>query len=331
MRWPKAWMYISHFSRLNRKPRIWHLIFLIPFKIFENLFDFKKGEIGITDLIRQFNAIALSTSNKFVGSNLPNIELLCVAAGKDLELLPFSINQAVTQSGNPILKITIITPFRDIESLEEILKSSRFPVPYEIINEDLVIRENLRNRLQFAFGQRYGWVLQQLLAVSYILESKFKGVLLIDADTILLRKMDWLAENSKQILMVSTEFHKPYYELLSKIIATPKTPPSTFVTHHMLFQPHVLQEIFSVNKLRGINDLVDAILKHADMKIQSPLCIEFELYAQGLLKLHPELVELRKFANKSWPRNSASLTKIDQIIATKDTPEWNSISLHDYL
>jgi hypothetical protein len=44
--------------------------------------------------------------------------------------------------------------------------------------------------------------------------------------------------------MSGTDFHKPYYELLAKILGVSKKPAFTFITHHMLFQPEFLREIF---------------------------------------------------------------------------------------
>lgn len=284
----------------------------------------------LPNFMRQFWAISLPSTQIQNSVENPKIEILCVAAGKDLNLLPLVLTQAVEMSANKVTKITVITRSIDITRCKETLEKSDIQTAWEVLDEEIQISSTLRAEIKENFGVRYGWVLQQFLAVEYILKSKSAGVLLVNADTILLREMIWMNEKKEQVLMASTEYHPPYYRLLAKLIGISKRSFHTHITHHMLFQPSVFREIFDYWKIGNIHDLAYWIFKNSEKNNPSPLCIEFELYAQGMRIIHPERVKLRKFANTTWKRNQKSLNEVIRIIQTGDSPKWNSISLHDY-
>ncbi len=330
MQFPKTWMYIKYFSRIDKKPHGWHFCLLAVLNIFESIIHRKSFRIAHMDLKRQFRALRYSNQNDLSNFELPPIELLSVVAGKDIELIPLVVQQAISTSGNEIVRVTIIVPRRDFESAKNVMSELDLTIEHTVINEEELLSLKIQDKLKSIFGARYGWVLQQFLADDYILRSNAAGVLLVNADTVMLRKMDWLTKDSRQILMTSTEYHPPYYLLLNKIMGVPTLPNNTFITHHMLFQPKVLREIFEHFKIFDLENLLNKIELHCDLNDPSPLCVEFEIYAQGIISIHPELVLYRKFANTTWPRTKENLKKVKYTIEKSSLLEWNSISLHDY-
>lgn len=323
-------MYIKFFSQRNRKTRFFHLFFLWPYLALESLFSRKPLKATLKNFIREFNAISLPTTPITKTTSLPSIEILCVVAGKDLEMLPIVISQAIKCSENEVSKVTVITRTSDFNKCFETIESLKLSINWEVLDENLQISETVRAKTKIVFGTRYGWVLQQFLAVNFMLSSKAEGILLVNADTILLRKMTWLNVEKVQPLMASTEYHAPYYELLSKLIGSPIHPRFTFITHHMLFQPTIFREIFVHWEISSLENLLERVLLNMNSDNQSPMCVEFELYAQGTLLLHPERVELKKFCNTTWKRTQTNLIKLNQVIENNKSASWNSISLHDY-
>jgi hypothetical protein len=250
-----------------------------------------------------------------------------VAAGKDLDLLPFSLMSAVNKSLNPIKKLTVIIPNAEKVRCEKILESTKFQHNVEILLEDNVIEESTRIKLKSKFKTRYGWVLQQLLAVQFVLTSESAGVLLLDADTILTRDVVWLESDDVQKILVSFDYHKPYYEVLSKIIECDLSPKNIFIAHHMLLQPKYLKEIFCLYNLKGIENLAILLIQNADENDISSLCVDFELYGQGMMKLHRDKLKLRKFSN--IPVERRRLKPLDDLY--KEYSSYSSISMHSYL
>jgi hypothetical protein len=259
--------------------------------------------------------------------DLPAIDLLIVAAGKDLQLLPFAISSAVAKSLNPIIKIVVVIPNAEQEECKKILTSHSLPQEVQILLEDDVINEIIRQKLKVKFKNRYGWVLQQLLALQYVLNSQSKAVLLLDADTILVREVAWLDSNNRQVMMVSFDYHKAYYQVLNKLIGSKVKPKEIFVAHHMLLQPGYLKEIFLKFQIIDIDTLCELLINYANEKDESSLCVDFELYGQGMMMIHREKLELRKFGNT--PVERSEFKTLEKLY--KDYENYNSVSLHSYL
>jgi hypothetical protein len=77
--------------------------------------------------------------------------------------------------------------------------------------------------------------------------------------------------------------------------------------------------------------LINQILEFADMTTTSPISVDFELYAQGMLRFFPELVQLTKFSNTSMKRIESNLSEIREIQLNNSRKEYLPYSLHDYL
>jgi hypothetical protein len=191
----------------------------------------------LSPFLRGFRALKLSDVLNVGLQGSPSIELLTVVEGKDLQMLGMVLEAAITNSTNPINKIVVITTTKDYEKCKKLLSGLTFESITEVKNEDDITPLDLRSSLRNKFGARYGWALQQVLAFDYIYNSQSAGALLVDTDTVITSKTQWLNEQGKQILMALMEYNPPYYEFLNKIASFSKKPKWTFVTHHMLFHP----------------------------------------------------------------------------------------------
>lgn len=123
-------------------------------------------------------------------SRLPKIDLLFVATRKDFSTLGFALVNAQKGSKNEIEKITIIVPSDDVVECKRLLKhlNTKDLAPVAVIDETVLIAAEVSQSLRDKFGARFGWILQQLLKVSNILKSEAAGVLVVDADTVLLKE-----------------------------------------------------------------------------------------------------------------------------------------------
>ena len=315
----------KQYRQVGFKPNLLELIkvllLTIPKK--SDLFDFSTHK----QIVREWQGNRHPDNLSNHSGDLPSIEILTVVAGKDLELLTFSITSAIERTLNPVSMATFIIPARDLDACKEIVEDLEIDVEIRIVIEDTLLNEDTRTKLRNRFGQRYGWVLQQLLADSFILKSNSAGVLLLNSDTILMRKAAWLESDGNQKLLVALEYHPPYYKLLNQLIGSREVPSTTHVTHHMLFQPNYFRAIFNNYGISNVESLADWLIANADPNADSPLCVEFELYAQAMLKMHPEKIQLRKFSNISVERSDISALKD----LYSEYSNFNSISMHSYL
>lgn len=315
--------YFEKFSKLSKKGSYFHIFLLLPRQLIKR----EKG--FLSEWIRFVQASRISTE-LLDGTNgeIPEIELLTVVSGKDIKTLKLSLLSAIENSYNCVKKVTVICPQKDLGLITDAMTDIDH-VKIEIVNEDALIANELRSTLRQKFGERYGWVLQQLLTVEHVLNSSSAGVLTINSDTILTRKQLWLNDSGNQILMRSHEWHAPYYNLLRKIGLKIERPKKSHITHHMLMQPKLFGLIIQKLGIKDLVDLVHFVIENADSKEVSAICVEFELYAFGLINFLQDSFEYRKFSNLGLSRNENELMSAPEDYS-KLFADYNSVSLHSY-
>lgn len=287
-----------------------------------------QGEIRRAELRRRLRALR-TPIEPLLDPNPTEIELLIVAAPKDFEVLPLSIASAIENAGHPVTSVTLIVPADGMSEPTSLIDVFRERCQVSVLCEDSVIDDQIRRVLKERFGDRYGWILQQLLTTAYVAGSSQKGVLVLDADTLLLKPRVLLSDG-RQILTPTLSHHLPYYEFLHVLSPIFDEETDTYVSHYMLFQPEVMREILDRAGDLDIAKLAEMAVKLSDPTTQSPVCLEFELYAQGLISLHPHRV-----VHAKWGNTSASREKVLGKMSLRDIMNryegYSSLSLHSWM
>lgn len=258
-----------------------------------------------------------------------SVGLLFVTAGKDLQMLQWSIPFAVRslRTFASTEKITVIVPSIELNHCRKLLGDLD---NVEVVSEDSFVSKELVEALELRFKDRSGWALQQFLKVSFVLQSNLDAILIVDADTVLLEERNWISDNGRQILTPSDEFNISYYEFLATIGIGEVIPEYTFVSHHMLMQPNYLRLAFEHIGKSFPDDVLDLVLNHDFKNASSPFSLDYELYGQYIFNHHREKVELRKWANLGIQRESNLEEQIEREIK-KNTGHFSSLSFHTYL
>ena len=283
-------------------------------------------------LRRFINANNLPLHVVHVNQVLPTIELLYVATKKDFEVLGATLEVTLNSLSNyRINKITIIVPEDHVQTLVNLLPEIDLTV--EVVVESSLISQSLVHKLKESYGDRYGWVLQQILKLLFVKSSSEAGVLVVDADTALLLERNWIDSTGRQVLCPTWENHAPYYKFLEDHGIPVNPPKFTFVSHHMLFQPSVMRDILRLQGWTTTEELVDGLLNSKNAEENSPFSIDYELYAQYLFLVHPEKVILQKWANyEARSRNSSeSIDDYTKRILSFSQSKYASVSFHSYL
>lgn len=261
--------------------------------------------------------------------NLPPIELLVVVADKDFPILPYAIESALENSLNEIVKVVIVAQAHAIQEARTVVSTVVPNNKLLVINEDDLLDVEIRKQLKFSMRNRYGWALQQFLCLAYTQQSQAEGVLVLDADTLLIRPRAFMGDG-KQILMPTLEHHHPYYDFLSQLDPVYNNTTHSFVSHHMLFQPLFLNQILDRICNKDLHLLALTATSNLVLSSESPFCLEYELYGQALWKLKPEAVQLCKWSNLGIQRP----TELPQTLlrdVTRTYKGYASISFHDYI
>jgi len=152
------------------------------------------------------------------------------------------------------IKIYIICPSKDLAYFKEKLSYDEF----KIISEDTIIsfkefelifiKESENISYQPEFRKRLSWYYQQILKISFIINfvnDKKQNIIIWDADTVLLKKMDFYSENKSINYGTFNEFHKQYYTTNQKIL---NTIPKYFISFLNQFISATVEEVFLLEK-----------------------------------------------------------------------------------
>lgn len=289
---------------------------------------------GLRGYSKYFRYLEISTIPfKSYDANLDacsKIEVLFVTTAKDFQILRSAIKFAYkATSQHNTVNFIVLVPDHEAELCDSLLADLNLPI--SVIQESTFISDSTRKKIKDKFHSRTGWVLQQILKDLYVLNSKAPGVLIVDSDTLLLEKRNWLSTSGKQILLPTWEYHFPYYNFLNSRNISKKWPKFTFVSHHMMMQPNILREAFTAAGWQNLNDLVESLIAVRSEGEGSPFCIEYELYGQYLLTHYPELVSLEKWSNTSFSRTSTVDLELEHQVLDIFGKRFASVSLHSYL
>ncbi len=261
-------------------------------------------------------------------------EVVYVATSKDFDVMRISIKWLLRlYRPDEISNIKIIIPENDLascESLAEEIMNSRKGYKLEIVNENDCLDPKANEQIRTKFPHRYGWVFQQFLKLQAVLESRESSVLILDADTILLQKRNFVDQHGMQLLLPTDEYNQDYYKNLEKLSGLDVRSDYSFVSHHLLIQKEFFTEIMQELKCGSINDLVEKVLATSDLTSDSPFSIDYELYSQYLLKNHPNKVRLSRWGNLSLRRSPCILKLLDSDLILIFRRFYFSLSLHSW-
>lgn len=278
--------------------------------------------------VKRHKSISLPSEPYFNAEfGLPEIEITIDCARKDLPLVASVIKCAVQNVKNPVNKISVVVPWTDMTLAAEHIQELSGFLPIQLVCEEDILSQELRNKIKKVFPERYGWVIHQFLTLQQVLNSRSQGLLSIDSDTLILRPMAFLNNDKIQVLMESLEYNLPYYEFLNKVNEEYPINTPTHVTHYSFFQKEILEYLFQKIRISSLVEFFDLVELFADRKNTSPFCIDREFYALGMRKYFPQRYTLVKFANISvLPEEISSEIKIAELSA-----KYNSVSCHSYL
>ncbi len=257
------------------------------------------------------------------------IDLVFVVTKKDFSVLEYSLPMAIKSiSDYEIGDILLIVPSQDVRECD--IRFSNKSNKVRVINEETLISAQGRKVLSSKFNGRYTWVLQQLLKIIAVLGSDAEAVLVVDADTILLRKRKWINESGQQLLQPSEEFNSDYYSFLAQFGISKDPPEFSLVSHHMIIQPRILKEAVSKLGVKDVQEIPQVLKNELVIRSESPVCVDYELYGQYMLNFRREDAFLEQWANIGIPVRYLEAICNSRILILLLKPLYNSVSFHSW-
>ena len=292
----------------------------------------QKRKKSVSGLLRAVIQEAVSDDPLRDSANLPEIDIVIPFAGKDQLLVPFVVHSALLSSRNPVGTVRLVTPELDADGARETIFTTRnlldkLGVKLQVESDRDVLSPELGAVLDRTvdIGRNRGWLAQQLIKLLSVMNSDKPACLVVDADTVLLQRRTWLAEDGSQII-IPTEWIRSFWTAdVENFLGRHKRFPFSYITHHQLMQKDILRELFGQSG-EGITDWVSQA---------NTVISEYELYGSYLEICHRPRFRIARFGNlESANRDSVSAMSSYEDwekLRTQCGPGINSLSLHHYL
>lgn len=174
---------------------------------------------------------------------------------------------------------------------------------------------------------RSGWLFKQLLVLAADRLSSNGHILILDADTVLIRPHRFLAHD-KVTFFVSDELHPPYFTAYRHLLRMPWRFPLSFVSHYMLFERRRLEELRAAIERENHCPWHEAISAIGRDTEEISFFSEYETYGNYCLFKYPDDHLIQYWNNLALSRSM--LPDINRAIA-RFQHSHRALSFHDYI
>ena len=314
--------YLNRLRRLDVSPS------LIDSIILKLLYPLTRVNLSATSSFSVRNFLSSNSSPVLNGSckeSEHSLHVLIPFTKKDIPTLRLCLEGAVYATNHHSkVRFTLISDQQyRLEHLDDKFKA----LEVELTTDEDFLGEEFVAQIKSNYSTRAGWLIQQIIKVEFAAKCSENLLLAIDSDTILLKKQQWCDSGGRQIFFESEEFHSAYYDFLSRV-GFRNLSKSSHITHHMIYQPSLVQRMLSSLEINSLSDWF-CLLEKTNSQIGSFASIDYEAYAQFLMDGFPDSWLLSKWSNLPLARHSDALnleyTRLQSLY-----PNYNSISFHDW-
>jgi len=231
-------------------------------------------------------------------SNMP-LEVAIPCAEKDFQNLKFVIEGVNKNLKHPVDRISVIGS----DQVGDLVGASGLNVNF--IHE-LEILEKPMKKLFIDGHDRTNWMYQQFLKLEYVSKSKFKKVLILDADTILTTPQIFEIEG-KDLVLCTEDWYEPYHRFnhLANIQVEHKL---SAVCHNALMDVNVCQKLLSYLASKGSNSWMDFVLETMKSSPDTSFS-EFQIYKDFLFLNYVNNYVIEFASNLSEPWKYSDLVQ----------------------
>ena len=253
------------------------------------------------------------------------IDVVIPCAPKDLLTLEDCI-KSILKNGKNIRRIIVVSKEKLTSSVEwfseDLFPFSKKDISLEIFSGD----ERAAQEFIDSPKTRIGWIFQQLLKfyIPFVIPNISSNVLILDSDVMFLNPHSFMDENGTPFFIPATEHVREYFDHAAKVLPGIQRVQmgKSGISHHMLFQKPVLEDLFHLIETHHQKDLWKAMCSCIDRKELYKSCMsEYEIYFN--------FIQLRcdqwKLSNAKWMQVS-QLNRIQYYQRTGYAfvvcPEW---------
>jgi len=178
------------------------------------------------------------------------IDVVMTCHEKDLKTVDLSI-EGIKKCGKNIRRVIVVSEKKLTENAEW-FDESKFPFSkYDIALA--IYNDNEKKAYNYSKLPRCGWISKQLMNfyAAFVIPGISPNILILDSDTIFLNDVEFIDAHGFTLFNVSNQYHEAYFEHAKKLISGENQikkvyPEYSGITHHMLFQKPILEDLFKL-------------------------------------------------------------------------------------
>lgn len=273
----------------------------------------------------------------FLYQALYAFDVIIPCTEKDMETLQLSI-RGIKRYGVGVERVFVVSK-HDLTGDGSWFDEDRYPFTKRDVYLELIKgtlsdeiweekKESAWEHRNEALWRRTGWYYQQLLKLyaPFVFEDLSSQYLVLDSDTIFLRKTEFIDEAGRILFNPGKENHVWYFVHGKKLLPGwgRVYPAHSGISHHMVFDREILQEMFDYAENTHHKPFWKAFLNLVSKKERGRSgASEYELFFNYCLMNHPEKCVIRKL---KW----ANVKEISAIRAYRKMG-YDYVSCHAYL
>jgi len=246
------------------------------------------------------------------------IDVVIPAIDKDLSTLPYAIDSVRRYVAHPIGRIYIVAPGSN--AIQALCKRKGCTFVHE--SSILPLRKH-HIHYRSKRWDRSGWLYQQLLKLGSSSITDRRYFLVLDADTVLIRRHRF-REDGRHLFYCRSWSQPEYFVTYRKLLGRKPPRPRSFVTHYMLFDKTKLSLLKRTIEARHGTRWYQAILNSVSRSKPYGFS-EYETYGNFLYSLSPGSVRLKSALNRSL---SGSPSRLSRAARRKLARRFRSLSFH---
>jgi hypothetical protein len=206
--------------------------------------------------------------------------------------------------------------------MNEFIKRS--PRQFQVIGESRYTKQfkaRLLKRLPENKKSQFGWYLQQFIKLLAVKDSDPGAIVLIwDADTAPIKKLEFINSEGQLIYYKSTEYHLPYFETIQKLTRLEKIVSFSFIAQCFPIKVLWLNEFCADLEKKYQLSWVDAILSQIDFDAMNSFS-EYETLGTYISHHHANDVI---YSDRPWWRLGNSLLNHVAFLSPKKAQELSA-------
>jgi hypothetical protein len=227
-------------------------------------------------------------------------EVISVCSIKDIDVWTVAAKKIVQFIAAK--QYTVIVPDAQVQMFAAVTKA-----PYQVKSESLFVgnlKEKIVQTLTPENQDRVGWYLQQFVKISAVLTHDDRDVVLIwDADTVPLKKLEFINSSGQFIYYKGDEYRKSYFDFIERALGIRRTQNFSFIAQSLILKVSWARELTNALAQSAQLHWIDAVLSFLD-RAEPAGFAEFETLGTWIWNHHHDEILI---SDRPWYRNGLSL------------------------